>query len=284
MLCLPDFLTKSSLAALLAASALAALLAGVGVAAPALAIEAPDVEPTKGDAVPLLKPRVKATFEGFFVNIDLGYSGTGGEAGPLIPDMQAGAGEVQASYGTFQAWKAKGCLIGANACYNRAITTDRGGGLAAAIQLGYNIKGYADLALDLAWSGSFGSTADMAGIGTVSTLIGIHPLRFWRDDLPVDVRLYSGFGVFEVLYYYETEFQTEAKGKAWTGTSIPFGLQTEYKIDRDGVFALGADLRFVRGSYNKWIYNNDKDIASRIDDEPITTLRFAPRLTFGFHF
>ncbi len=139
------------------------------------------------------------------------------------------------------------------------------------------------------WAGgmSFGSWVGM-NVGVedprVSTLIGIHPLRFWRADLPVDVRLYSGIGAFEVLYYYETEFQTEAKGKAWTGTSLPFGLQTEYKIDRDGAFAIGVDLRLVRGSYNKWIYNNDKDIASRLDDAPVTTLRFAPRLTFGFHF
>ncbi len=278
MLVLPDFLTRSSLATLLAASALAAAV----VAAPAMALEA--AASTPAEAAPLAKPRVKAAFEGFFVNIDLGYSGSGGEAGPLIPDMQAGAGSLPASWGSFSAWKSKGCLFGTSNCYNRAITTDRGGGMAAALQLGYNIKGYVDLALDLAWSGSFGSTADTAGIGTVSTLIGIHPLRFWRADLPVDVRLYSGIGAFEVLYYYETEFQTEAKGKAWTGTSLPFGLQTEYKIDRDGAFAIGVDLRLVRGSYNKWIYNNDKDIASRLDDAPVTTLRFAPRLTFGFHF
>lgn len=278
MLSLPDFATRSSMAALAAATSLwMAVLAG-----PAAALEAPDRPAV--ETAPLLKPRTKSTFEGFFVNIDLGYSGTGGEAGPLIPDMQAGAGSVSSSWGTFQAWKAKGCLFGTANCYNRAITTERGGGLAAALQLGYNIKGYVDLALDFAWSGSFGSTADMAGIGTVSTLLGIHPLRFWRDDLPVDLRLYSGFGVFEVLYYYETEFQTEAKGKAWTGTSVPFGLQTEYKIDKEGAFALGLDLRMVRGSYNKWIYNNDKDIASRLDDAPVTTLRFAPRLTFGFHF
>lgn len=275
----PDFSVAAGCKALLAALTLAA---SVLSAAPAVALQ-PGAAP-KAPAEPLYTPKVKATFEGFFLNLDVGYSGTGGEAGPLIPDMTAGAGEVSATWKSFENWKAMGCLVGSKGCYDRAVTTDRGGGLAAALQLGYNIKGYADLALDLAWSGSFGSTADTAGIGTVSTLIGLHPLRFWRDDLPVDLRLYSGFGVFEVLYYYETEFQVEAKGKAWTGTSIPFGLQTEYKLDKDGVFALGADLRFVRGSYNKWIYNNDKDIASRMDNDPVTTLRFAPRLVFGFHF
>ena len=277
----PDFSVRSSCKALLATLSLAV---GLASAAPATALAPPPPEGLKSSADLPLKPKAKASFEGFFLNVDVGYSGTGGEPGPLIPDMTAGAGEVTATWKNFESWKAKGCLVGSKGCYDRAITTDRGGGLAAALQLGYNIKGYADLALDFAWSGSFGSTADMAGIGTVSTLIGIHPLRFWRDDLPVDLRLYSGFGVFEVLYYYETEFQVEAKGKAWTGTSIPFGLQTEYKLDKDGVFALGADLRFVRGSYNKWIYNNDKDIASRMDNDPVTTLRFAPRLVFGFHF
>ena len=277
----PDFSVRSSCKALLATLSLAV---GLASAAPATALAPPPPEGLKSSADLPLKPKVKASFEGFFLNVDVGYSGTGGEPGPLIPEAGSGTTIYIPPHGSFGNWKQAGCTVLTKQCYDRAITTDRGGGLAAALQLGYNIKGYADLALDFAWSGSFGSTADMAGIGTVSTLIGIHPLRFWRDDLPVDLRLYSGFGVFEVLYYYETEFQVEAKGKAWTGTSIPFGLQTEYKLDKDGVFALGADLRFVRGSYNKWIYNNDKDIASRMDNDPVTTLRFAPRLVFGFHF
>ncbi len=228
--------------------------------------------------------RAKSTFEGFFVQLGLGYSTSGGDGGPVIPDVQQGAATSEWNFGTFQDWRNKGCLYGDSHCYNRAITTDRGAGLAAAFQLGYNIKGYADLALDFAWNGSFGSTADMAGAGAVSPMVGIHPLRFWRDDLPADVRLYTGFGAFDILYYYETEFQTEAKGKAWTGTSVPFGLQGEYKFDKNGAFALGLDLRFVRASYTKWIYNNDKDIASHMDSNPVTTMRFAPRVNFAFHF
>ncbi len=236
------------------------------------------------DVAPPKKARRHATFEGFFLSLNLGTSNHGGVAGPLIPDPTAGTGTVQATWGTFAAWRQAGCLAGTKVCYDRAITTARGNGLAANLQIGYNIKGFVSLWADLAWSGSFGTTADSAGIGTASAMLGLHPLRFWRDDLPVDVKLYSGYGFFESLYYYETEFQTEVKLKGWFGTSVPFGLHTELKIDRDGVFALGADLRFVAGSYTKWVYNNDKDIASRFDANPITTFRFVPRLSLGWHF
>ena len=166
--------------------------------------------------------------------------------------------------------------------YGRAVTTNRGAGLAAALQLGYNIKGYVSLAVDLAWHGSFGAKTDTAGNGTVSGLLGLHPLRFWRHDLPVDVKLYAGYGFFDILYYYEAEIQTEAKGKAWTGTALPFGLQTEYKFDEKGAFALGLDLRAVKGSYTKWIYNYDNDITSN-PSTPVETFRFEPRLTLTAH-
>ena len=253
-------------------------------AAPAKPVVRPSAFPEEDAAPPVKKARRHATFEGFFLSLNVGHSNHGGEAGPLIPDPTAGSGTVTSTWGTFAQWRSVGCLIGDRACYNRAITTARGDGVAANVQIGYNIKGYVSLWADLAWSGSFGTTADSAGIGTASAMLGVHPLRFWRDDLPVDVRLYGGYGFFESLYYYETEFQTEVKLKGWFGTSIPFGLHTELKIDRDGVFALGVDLRFVAGSYTKWVYNNDKDIASRFDANPVTNFRFVPRLSLGWHF
>ena len=46
---------------------------------------------------------------------------------------------------------------------------------------------------------------------------------------------------------------------------------------------MGLDLRFVSASYDKWVYNNDKDISSKLST-PETTFRFEPRLMFGWHF
>ena len=85
------------------------------------------------------------------------------------------------------------------------------------------------------------------------------------------------------MWPVEVSVQSDAEGKAWTGTAIPFGLSGEWRVP-DSVFAIGVDLRFVRGSYDKWIYNNDKDISSDLSANPVTTLRFAPRVTFGWHF
>ena len=135
---------------------------------------------------------------------------------------------------------------------------------------------------DLSWHGTFGSKIDMAGNGTAAAMVGFHPLRFVRDgQLPVDVKIYGGYGFFDILYYYEAEMQSEAKGKAWTGSSLPFGLQTEYRLTDH--FAMGLDLRLVKASYDKWIYNNDNNISSTLTT-PETTLRFEPRISFAGHF
>jgi hypothetical protein len=235
------------------------------------------------DVVPA-PTRTASQFDGGFFRFNLGYASDGGEAGPLIPDMTAGSSDLTIlGNNSFASWRKKGCLVGNLACYPRAIRSDVGAGLAVAMQIGYNFSGYASMWADLSWHGSLGSKADIAGAGTVAAMVGIHPLRFWRSDLPVDVMVYGGYGLFEILYYYETEFQTEAKGKAWTGSSIPFGLLTEYRFKPTSPFSMGLDLRMVQGRYNKWIYNNDKDYASNLDT-PHTTLRFEPRVTLGWHF
>lgn len=251
-------------------------------AEPAAPVPAADRTPLI-DTIPA--PEVESQFEGGFFRLNLGYAGHGGEAGPAIPDMTAGSSDITLlGNNTFASWRQKGCLFGSAACYKRAIRSDVGSGVAVALQGGYNIKGYVSIWGDLSWHGSFGSKKDIAGAGTAAVMLGLHPLRFWRADLPVDVMVYGGYGFFEILYYYETEFQTEAKGKAWTGSSIPFGLLTEYRFRRSGPFAMGLDLRLVNGRYNKWIYNNDKDYSSNLGSDPHTTLRFEPRLTMGWHF
>jgi len=102
-----------------------------------------------------------------------------------------------------------------------------------------------------------------------------------QGQLPVDLKLYGGYGFFDINYYYETEVQPEATGKAWTGTALPFGLQTEYRLSEH--FALGVDLRTVKASYDKWIYS-DKDAITSRPSPPETTLRYEPRLTFAGHF
>ena len=235
--------------------------------------EAPPPPPTK----PAEKPR-KALWQGFFLSFDVGYGTVFGKDGPAIPVLTQGGKAPPPETPDM-----KTLTAGCPECYNDAVTTSKGTGVAAAIQIGYNIKGYVSLWADLSWHGSFGSKVDTAGAGTVAAMLGLHPLRFVRQDLPVDLRLYGGYGFFDILYYHEVRMQTEAKGKAWLGTALPFGTSLEYRFDDDGVFALGADLRFVQGSYGKWMYNYDKDIASVLTT-PETTFRWESRLMFSWHF
>lgn len=231
-----------------------------------LPTEEPERRPTR-------QKRRKAAWEGFFLEFNIGYANAGGEDGPAIAEPENVI--MVPSLALTRELNRKD--------YDKAITTNRGAGVALALQIGYNIAGYASLWADLSWHGSFGAKADMAGAGTAAAMLGLHPLRFWRDDLPADVRLYAGYGFFDLLYYYETQFQQEATGKAWLGTAIPFGLSAEYRLDDEGVFTMGADLRMVQASYTKWVYNNDKDQASKLDP-PVTTFRIEPRAVFGWHF
>lgn len=214
------------------------------------------------------KKRKKALWEGFFMNLNLGYATAGGEDGPEIPDAKSTSKQI---------------VLHSVPDYRAGVTTNKGSGPAAALQLGYNIKGYVSLAADFSWHGSFGPKLDTAGAATAAVMLGLHPLRFWRDDLPVDVKLYGGYGFFDILYYAETQFQEDATYKSWTGTAIPFGLSTEYRFDDEGVFSMGADLRAVRVSYDSWMFNWDRDEVSH-PDPPVSTFRFEPRLMFGWHF
>ncbi len=223
----------------------------------------------------------RSLFEGLLLNFNLGFATAGGKDGPDIPALSAGGNDPPAGTPSL-AQQAKNFPDS----YKRAITTNKGGGLAIAIQIGYNIKGYVSLWADISGHGSFGSSLDTAGLGTGAVMLGFHPLRFAKKgQLPIDLKLYGGYGFFEILGYSEAEFQPDhsAKGKAWLGTSIPFGLSTEYKFNKKGPFAMGFDLRFVSASYTKWVYNNDRDIASKLTT-PETTFRVEPRLMFGWHF
>lgn len=249
----------------LAATLLAGTLTLGALVAPGVAFSAegePAAPTTSAESA-----TVKAKWQGFFLSLNVGYSTHGGATGVTIPTVR-GLGTIPVGPG-----------------YDEAVTTARGNGLAIALQIGHNIKGYASIWADFAWNGDFGmqSRVDQDGFGTISLIAAIHPLRFWRPDAPFDVKLYAGYGFFEILYYYEMQFQAKATGKAWTGTAIPFGLSGEWRVP-DSVFAIGLDLRFIRGSYDTWIYNYDKDYSADLSADPVTTLRFAPRVTFGWHF
>ena len=127
-------------------------------------------------------------FEGFFVNFNLGYATAGGKDGPVIPDP-SNSSDIS-KFGQFASWAAKDCLFAGQACYSKAVTTNKGAGLAIALQIGYNIKGYVSLWADISGHGSFGASTDMAGVGTGAAMIGFHPLRFAKKgQLPVDVKL-----------------------------------------------------------------------------------------------
>lgn len=254
--------------------------------------EAPSTGPGPLPAAPeqrqpkVYTPDVDPLWGGFFLSLNVGYATHGGEAGPVIPSPTRADSPhpITINGQLFPQWKQTGCLIAGDICYDKAVRSDVGQGLAVAFQIGYNFFGYASLFADLSWHGSFGSKIDTGGAGTAAVMLGFHPLRFVRADLPVDLKLYGGFGFFEILYYYENQLDVkrEAKGKSWMGSSIPFGLAFEARIP-DSVFAIGLDLRMVRAAYDKWVYNWDDAIESKLD-EPMTTLRFEPRVIFGWHF
>ena len=219
------------------------------------------------------EPNAEPLWGGFFLSLNVGYATSGGKAGPIIPPVEHDGIPIIDLNPTSNP-----------SAYAKAVTTDGGAGLAAAFQVGYNIVGYVSFWGDFSWHGSFGSKTDTAGAGTVALMLGLHPLQFWRPDSPVDMKLYCGYGVFEILYYYETQLDSlrKPKGKSWLGTAIPFGLSFEYRIP-GSVFALGADLRFVAAAYDEWIYNYKNEKKSVLTT-PETTFRFEPRLIMGWHF
>ena len=212
----------------------------------------------------------KAAWEGFFLDYNVGYSSVSGEDGPQIPPL--GNSHIKISFSNTS-----------SPAYKAAVNSNGGSGLATGLTIGYNIKGYVSLAADLAWQGSFtGGKTDMSGIGTGSLLLGLHPLRFWRKDLDFDVKLYGGYGIYEISYYYEDQTQLTAKGKSWLGTSIPLGLTGYYRIP-GSAFVVGLDVRYVMAAYKTWMYNWDDDIKSS-PDPAVETTRIGARLVLGGHF
>jgi len=221
---------------------------------------------------PKLRGGKKGAWQGFFVNFNVGYATAGGTDGPTIPEPNG------ISSGLIP------LRISDRERYNAAVTTNRGAGLAACLQIGYNIMGFVSLWFDASWHGTLAGGADAAGNGTAAGILGLHPLRFVAPDLPGDITLYGGYGFFDLLYYYEVAFDSQnPSGKSWMGTSIPFGLSAEYRLDPAGAFTLGFDMRIVSASYNEWVYNYDKNYISR-PQTPQTTLRYEPRLMLGGHF
>ncbi len=193
----------------------------------------------------------KARWAGPFFVIAPGYAFDGGSQGTKLPNAAGSGKTIELDQ-----------LPAAD--YDRAVRNDKGGGLGVWLQFGYNIMGYASLFADLAWHGSFGDKIDTAGVGAGSFMLGLHPLRFWRDDLDYDLRLYGGYGVYEINYYNEDGTQPEVKGKSWTGTNFAMGASFEYRLPESAI-AFGLDARQVMGRYDTWVYNFDDDITATAD-------------------
>lgn len=224
---------------------------------------------------------IDSVWAGFFFRFGFGYASTGGSAGPEIPTPKG----ILAITNSFKN-DVNGLSMAAygRERYGELVTTDVGGGMAAMLQFGYNIAGYGSFWLDINAHGNIsGDKKNFNGGGGVSLLAGVHPLRFVRPDLPVDLKVYAGYTPLEVLAYNENVVQSEYKAKAWLGANHPFGLLTEWKPKIHNGFALGLDLRFVHAMYDTWYYNWDKEQYSS-PNPPITVIRFEPRLTLGAHF
>ncbi len=211
----------------------------------------------------------KARWAGPFLILGPGYSTKSGEVGVPIPDTSGGTG---AATKLSSLSKDK---------YDAAVRTDKGNGVGLDLQLGYNLLGFASIWADLAWHGSFGSTLETAGTGSGALMLGFHPLRFIGDDLSIDVRVFGGYGLYEINHYNEDGTQAAAKGKAWTGNNITLGGSFEYRLT-DSAISFGLDVRQVFGRYNTWVYNFDNDIRSQVS-QSVHKDRFEAHATIGFH-
>ena len=216
-----------------------------------------------------------SNFQGLFLKIGLGYGTVKGTDGPIIPEVTCINCANVPTLAT---------LRGSPERYNVAVTTNKGTGLAAGLEFGYNILGYASVALDLAWQGSpFGAATDNAGVGLGGGTVGFHPLRFVQNGkFPLDLRLYGGLA-YGISYYHENAMQFEAQGKSWTGSAPLWGIAGEYMFKRKGVFALGFDVRNVMPGYTKWYYNYSNDQVSHLDQAQSTN-NWVFKLMFCFHF
>ncbi len=231
------------------------------------------------------KAPVESIWGGFFFQFGFGYASHGGQPGPEIPAVK---GTLEYHGQTYKGSLKMQDLKSFGVNYNELVRTDVGSGMAAMLQVGYNVAGYVSLWLDIAAHGTISTDKkSMSGGGGISFMGGLHPLRFVRPDLPVDVKLYGGYTPLDVLAYNENQIQPDYKAKAWLGPAMPFGLHTEWKPKPKGGFALGLDLRMVKASYNQWYYNWDKEQYSSPGTDgtaEVTTLRFEPRLTLAAHF
>ena len=211
----------------------------------------------------------KARWQGPFLILGPGYSTKSGAVGVPIPDTSGGTG---AATKLSSLSKEK---------YNAAVRSDKGNGIGLDLQLGYNILGLASIWADLAWHGSFGSSLETAGTGGGALMVGFHPLRLISSDLAMDLRVFGGYGLYEISHYNEDGTQAAVKGKAWTGNNITLGGSFEYRLT-DSAISFGLDVRQVFGRYNTWVYNFDNDIRS-YTSEAVKKDRFEAHATIGFH-
>ena len=216
-------------------------------------------------------PQHAARWAGPFLLLGPGYSTASGAAGVAGVAELTGGSDATPKLGSMKPEK-----------YAEGVRTDRGNGIGMTMQLGYNIMGYASVWADLGWHGSFGGGVNTAGTGAGALMVGVHPLRMWRDDLDIDLRVYGGYGVYEINHYNETGFQDVAKGKAWTGSNATVGASFEYRLTESAI-SFGLDVREVLGSYNTWVYNFSNDVKAVADPAQARKNRMEASVTIGFH-
>jgi hypothetical protein len=223
-------------------------------------------------------PSRQSLFNGFFFDFGLGYAGEAGEDGPAIPNV---VGTVKVGNVTTKTTISLQGLGG----YDQLVTSRVGDGLGLLLKIGYNIEGYVSLWFDIDGHGNPSSNkAKLSGGGTVAFMAGVHPMRFVRPKSPVDFQLYAGYAPFAILAYNEPISEPgNQTGKSWTGSAVPFGLHTRWKPNADSVFVAGLDLRAVYASYDTWWWNWNREEKATLS-EPVTTLRFIPRVTVGVQF
>lgn len=226
-----------------------------------------------------------AKWDGFYTTFRVGYyrtltdpvAGTPGAMwdqdvstqGKCVADGQAN--DPNAEFGMQQGYP----------CPTFTIHAERATGAAVALQFGYNVLGYASIGAEVAAMG-LRDTSDPAatGAGFATVLLGVHPLRFVAEALPVDVVLYGGFK--PVHYWWDrASIRTNTDGQGdWyqmrgsvigiefgghpkPGDSLVLGLDLRYEMDtlvrriRSNVTGVGTDPSVIAPSSGRTVSTNE---------------------------
>lgn len=164
-------------------------------------------------------------------------------------------------------------------CYDEAVRTDFGSGLAVELRFGYLIAGLIAPEISL---GGHGETSFDAGAGYPAFVLRYHPVEHAipHDDRAWDANVYVGVGYAIGGYYPDEKVALIDDGKGWDGVAVLTGFGFDYQVARS--VSLGLDVRFALPQYTNFRWDDDKDLAFDPKSTP-STLVIIPTFQAVFH-